>query len=202
MTRKIIYLIISVLGNALGTALMTNTHLGLTAWGSAALNLAGFFSISFGTAFILMAIFFYVIALMIRKKIKLIETFLSTLFLVSFGLLSDLFIAIIPDLIDLELYLRILINFIGLSILLFSIALHLKILIAVHPCDVFLYEMQVITKHDAIGTYLTYFIAILISITFGLLNHKIAGIGFGTVMTILFSGIFIRFYNQRLLSHL
>ena len=181
---------------------MTNTHLGLTAWGSAALNLAGFFSISFGTAFILMAIFFYVIALMIRKKIKLIETFLSTLFLVSFGLLSDLFIAIIPDLIDLELYLRILINFIGLSILLFSIALHLKILIAVHPCDVFLYEMQVITKHDAIGTYLTYFIAILISITFGLLNHKIAGIGFGTVMTILFSGIFIRFYNQRLLSHL
>ena len=202
MTRKIIYLIISVLGNALGTALMTNTHLGLTAWGSAALNLAGFFSISFGTAFILMAIFFYVIALMIRKKIKLIETLLSTLFLVSFGLLSDLFIAIIPDLIDLELYLRILINFIGLSILLFSIALHLKILIAVHPCDVFLYEMQVITKHDAIGTYLTYFIAILISITFGLLNHKIAGIGFGTVMTILFSGIFIRFYNQRLLSHL
>ena len=202
MTRKIIYLIISVLGNALGTALMTNTHLGLTAWGSAALNLAGFFSISFGTAFILMAIFFYVIALMIRKKIKLIETLLSTLFLVSFGLLSDLFISIIPDLIDLELYLRILINFIGLSILLFSIALHLKILIAVHPCDVFLYEMQVITKHDAIGTYLTYFIAILISITFGLLNHKIAGIGFGTVMTILFSGIFIRFYNQRLLSHL
>ncbi len=202
MTRKIIYLIISVLGNALGTALMTNTHLGLTAWGSAALNLAGFFSISFGTAFILMAIFFYVIALMIRKKIKLIETLLSTLFLVSFGLLSDLFIAIIPDLIDLELYLRILINFIGLSILLFSIALHLKVLIAVHPCDVFLYEMQIITKHDAIGTYLTYFIAILISITFGLLNHKISGIGFGTIMTILFSGIFIRFYNRRLLSHL
>lgn len=202
MTRKIIYLIISVLGNALGTALMTNTHLGLTAWGSAALNLASFFSISFGTSFIIMAIFFYVIALMIRKKIKLIETLLSTLFLVSFGLLSDLFIAIIPDLIDLELYLRILINFIGLSILLFSIALHLKILIAVHPCDVFLYEMQVITKHDAIGTYLTYFIAILISITFGLLNHKISGIGFGTIMTILFSGIFIRFYNRRLLSHL
>jgi len=35
MKRTIFLLICAVIGNALGTALMTNTSLGLTAWGSA-----------------------------------------------------------------------------------------------------------------------------------------------------------------------
>ncbi|MDY0295382.1 MAG: DUF6198 family protein [Acholeplasmataceae bacterium] len=142
MRKSIFYLLCSVLGNALGTALMANTNLGLTAWGSAAQNVAGFFDITFGTAFIILALIFYVIALMIRKKIEIINALLSLAVLLAFGLLSDLFINLIPDMTGLSLVMRIFINFVGLSILLFSIALHLKILIAVHPCDVFLYEMR------------------------------------------------------------
>jgi uncharacterized membrane protein YczE len=202
MRKNIFYLICSVLGNALGTALMANTNLGLTAWGSAALNVAGFFDITFGTAFIMLALIFYMIALVIRKKIEMISTLMSVAFLLAFGLLSDLFINIIPNMTGLALALRILINFIGLSILLFSIALHLKIYIAVHPCDVFLYEMQVICKHDALGTYLTYGIAIMIAIIFGLLNDKITGIGIGTLITISFSGAMIRFFNKKVLNNI
>jgi uncharacterized membrane protein YczE len=201
MKRKLFFLFCSVLGNALGTALMTNTNLGLTAWGSAAKNFANFSDITFGTAFIILALVFYLIAIMMKKKINIYDTLMSLGFLVSFGLLSDLLIALIPNMIDLGIGIRILINLLGLSILLFSIALHLKILIAVHPCDVFLYEMQVVCKNDAIGTYLTYFIAIMIAIGFGLLNRGIAGIGIGTIATICFSGAMIRLFNQSIFKN-
>lgn len=202
MKKTIFLLICAVIGNALGTALMTNTSLGLTAWGSAAYNIGRFFHISFGTAFIIMAIIFYFVALLISKRFNIVETVLSLAFLVSFGMLSDLFIYIIPDLTEINYIFRLLINFVGLGILIFSIALHLKILIAVHPCDVFLYQMQAVCKSDAIGTYLTYGIAFLIAIIFGLLFGEISGIGLGTIITVLFSGLMIKVYNQTLLKNL
>jgi uncharacterized membrane protein YczE len=202
MKRTIFLLICAVIGNALGTALMTNTSLGLTAWGSAAFNIGRFLNISFGTAFIIMAIVFYLIAILISKKINIIETILSFAFLFSFGMLSDLFIWLIPNMTEWNFVLRLVINFIGLGILIFSIALHLKVLIAVHPCDVFLYQMQTVCKNDALGTYITYGIAFLLAITFGLLFGEISGIGIGTLITVLFSGLMIKFYNQTLLKNL
>jgi len=202
MKKTIFLLICAVIGNALGTALMTNTSLGLTAWGSAAFNIGIFFNISFGTAFIIMAIIFYLIALLISKKVNFVEMILSLAFLVSFGTLSDLFILIIPNMTNISYVLRLMINFFGLGILIFSIALHLKILIAVHPCDVFLYQMQTICKSDAIGTYLTYGIAFLMAIVFGLLAGEISGINVGTVITVLFSGLMIKLYNRTLLKNL
>jgi uncharacterized membrane protein YczE len=57
--------------------------------------------------------------------------------------------------------------------------------------------MQFICKHDALGTYLTYGIAIMIAIIFGLLNDNITGIGIGTLITISFSGAMIRFFQQK-----
>lgn len=199
--KKYLYLIVSVIGNALGTALMANTDLGLTAWGSAAQNFSGLLGISFGTGFIVLATIFYVIAMIIQRKIVLLETGLSFAFLISFGLLSDLFINVIPDMSNLNIVLRILINFLGLAILIFAIALHLKILIAVHPCDIFLYQMQKVFKNDAIGTYFTFFTAFSVTIVSGLLNNEITGIGIGTAFTVLLSGLMIRFYNRVLLKN-
>lgn len=202
MIKKIPYLIIAVLGNAIGTALMVNTDIGLTAWGSAAFNVGAFLDVSFGTAFIILALVFYLIALILQKSFKPVDTLLSLAFLVSFGMLSDLFIVWFPSFAEVALPIRILINFFGLSILIFAIAVHLKILIAVHPCDVFLYQMQVKLKSDLLGTYLTYGIAFLIAIGFGLLSGKIAGIGIGTLMTVTLSGLLIKLYNRTILRRL
>jgi uncharacterized membrane protein YczE len=202
MIKKFIYLIFAVVGNALGTALMSNTDLGLSAWGSAAKNFSNFFNISFGTGFIILAMLFYLIAVIIRKKVILIEALLSFLFLISFGLLSDLFIHWIPLMTELNIILKVLINFAGVFILLLSIALHLKIFIAVHPCDVFLYQMQKAFKHDAIGTYITYFVAFSVALIFGLLYGEIKGIGIGTILTLTLSGALIRFFNQTILKKL
>jgi len=202
MIRKLPYLLIAVLGNAIGTALMVNSDMGLTAWGSAAENFSTFFHVSFGTGFIILAVVFYFIALILQKRIRWIDTLLSAAFLVSFGMLSDLFILWIPSFVSLPFAIRIAINFVGLAILIFAIAVHLKILIAVHPCDVFLYQMQVKLKSDMVGTYFTYGIAFLIAIIFGLLSGGVSGIGIGTVMTVTLSGLMIKFYNRTLLKRL
>lgn len=202
MHKKLFILLCSVIGNALGTALMTNTTMGLTVWGSAAKNVSLFFNISFGTAFIVLAIAFFAIALMINRHMKPIEMLMSLIFLILFGLLSDLFIFLIPDFSNLHYMIRLVINIIGLVTLMFSIALHLKILIAVHPCDIFLYQMQIVFKNDTLGTYATYSIVFLISICFGLLSGAITGIGVGTLLTLCFSGVLIRFFNRTLLKNI
>jgi uncharacterized membrane protein YczE len=202
MQKKLFILLCSVIGNALGTALMTNTTMGLTVWGSAAKNASIFFNISFGTAFIVLAIAFFAIALMINRHMKPIEMLMSLIFLILFGLLSDLFIFLIPDFSNLHYMIRLAINIIGLVTLMFSIALHLKILIAVHPCDIFLYQMQIVFKNDTLGTYATYSIVFLISICFGLLSGAITGIGVGTLLTLCFSGVLIRFFNRTLLKNI
>jgi uncharacterized membrane protein YczE len=137
---------------------------------------------------------------MMSRSFKIVDILLSLGFLVSFGMLSDLFIGWLELIKTIPLVIRIGINFVGLSILLFSIALHLKILIAVHPCDVFLYEMQVRLKSDLWGTYVTYAMAFLIAIIFGLLSGAVSGIGLGTITTVTLSGAMIRFYNKTFLN--
>lgn len=194
------YLLIAILGNALGTALMDQTSIGMTAWGSSALNTSNFLGVSLGNGFIILSVFFYLVALTLAKKVDFLAMFLSFLFLFSFAYLTDLFLLFIPDFSSMNFILRTLINLFGLLILLFSIAVHLRINIAVHPMDVFLKEMQKKTS-IAKGTYISYFIGFLIGITFGLLHGGIEGIGLGTFFTLTISGVVMSFYNKYILDY-
>jgi len=193
-------MIIAVSGNALGTALMSQTGLGMTAWGSSSSNLAAFFNISLGTGFIVLSIFFYTIAIIIRKKVIVKEMIFSTIFLLTFGYLVNIFLYFIPDFTSFNLFIKFVINIIGLLILLFSIAVHLKVNFAVHPMDVYLKTIN--EKFDSVikGTYFSYTSAFLIAIIFGLLNGKIQNIGIGTFNTIAFSGIVLNFYYRRVIN--
>ncbi len=200
--RKLSYLFIAIIGNALGTALMNNTNLGMTAWGSSAKNISNLFSVSIGIAFIILSIVFYSIALLIKKEFKLRPFIESFLFLFGFALFSDLFIYLIPDLSQLHFVVRLIINISGLLILLLSIAIHLKLQLAVHPMDVYLYEMQLLFQDVRKGTYLSYFSAFLVALATGLLHGMIEGIGIGTIITLLTSGMIMYFYNKVLLKNL
>ena len=82
--KKVLYLVIAVVGNALGTAFMAETNLGMTAWGAGSLNFAKYFDLSLGTGFIILSVFFYLTATIIRRKFILIEMIQSFLFLFSF----------------------------------------------------------------------------------------------------------------------
>jgi uncharacterized membrane protein YczE len=196
--KKLLYLIIAVIGNALGTALMSETRLGMTAWGSGVKNFSYFFNISLGVGFVILSIFFNVLANIIRRKINVMEFIQSFLFLFTFGFLTDFFIALLPSLGDFSLLIRLCINTLGLIILLFSIALHLRVNLAVHPMDVFLSVIQKKLNSVSKGTYFVYAIAFSIAILFGVLNHQILGIGIGTINTLLLSGIIMDFFDKKI----
>ncbi len=200
MMKKTWYLIIAIIGNALGTAIMNNTSLGMTAWGSSAKNISNLFGVTVGQAFIILSVFFYVVAIIIAKKFVLIKFVESFLFLFGFAFCSDFFISIIPDLSHLAYVFRLLLNVFGLLVLLFSIALHLKLQIAVHPMDVYLYELQLALRDVRKGTYLAYFSAFLIAVVAGLLHGEIEGINVGTVITLLGSGMIMHYYNVLILD--
>ena len=196
--KKIGFLTIAVIGNALGTALMAETELGMTAWGSGALNLSNFFDISLGLGFVCLSILFYIIAITIRKEFIFNEFLMSFAFLFAFGVFTDIFILLLPELIQLSFVVRIMLNLFGLLILLFAIALHLRVNLAVHPMDVFLSVMHKQFKNVAIGTYFVYFIGFAVAIIFGLLHGVIEGVGIGTVNTLLLSGIIMKYYDNKL----
>lgn len=196
------YLFFAIIGNALGTALMNNTSLGMTAWGSSAKNVSNLLGVSLGLAFVILSVFFYIIALLIKKKFELRPCIESFLFLFGFAVFSDLFVFLIPDMSGLHYALRLLINVSGLLVLLLSIAVHLKLQIAVHPMDVYLYEMQKAFQSIRKGTYLSYFSAFMVAVIAGLLHGNIEGIGVGTIITLTTSGVIMHFYNHVVLKDL
>ena len=199
--RKILVLIVAVLLNALGQSLMAQTEFGMTAWGMAAVNLEAYIHISLGMAFIILSILSYFVATLMRKRFDLREMIESFLFLFAFGFLTDLFVYLIPSLGDMHIIVRFLCNFLGLLVLLFSISLHLKVNRAIHPMDVYLKEIQIKMNSVRYGTYMSYGSAFIIGAALGLLNGEILGINFGTIYTLLLSGIIFGFYSNVLLKN-
>ena len=199
--KKPIVLTIAVILNALGQSIMAQTEFGMTAWGMAAVNLEAFAGISLGLSFVVLSTFSYVLAVGIRRRFDYREMIESFLFLFAFGFLTDLFVLLIPSLSQEDIIIRFLFNFLGLLILLFSIALHLKVNRAIHPMDVYLRELQRIYKSVRLGTYIAYGSAFVLGTIFGLLYGEILGIHFGTIYTLLLSGILFSFYTDRLLKN-
>ena len=198
--KKIGYLLVAILGNALGTVIMSNTNVGMTAWGASSSNTALFFNVELGTGFIILSIFFYILALIIRKMFSIRELVSSFLFLISFAFLTNLLLKWFPTFTHLSYIVRTGINFIGFCILLFSIALHLKIQLAVHPMDVYLHSIQ--NKLGILkGTYISYITAFSVAILFGLANGELVGFGIGTVFTITLSGVIMSFYDKKILCN-
>lgn len=198
MKKRLIYLGYAVLFNALGTAMMAESNLGMSAWGTAAINLSKFLGVSLGVAFNIVAVVFYIFALLIMRRFSVKEALLSFGFSFSFGLFSDIFMYMIPDIPESLVALRIIINIIGLFVLLFGIAIHLRINLAVHPMDVYLGAVQKAMKSVAKGAYLAYSSAFFVSILFGWLSGGIIGIGLGTLNTLVFGGLILDFYDKKL----
>ena len=189
-------LVIAVCGNAFGLALMLKTDLGASAWGAATSNLSLFFGWSEGLSIIIISVGFYLIAILIQRRFIWFDALLSLAFLLAFGSLLDVFLRWLPALHDIAIGWRILWNVIGMLVLLFSIALHLHIKIAVHPLDVYMQALQQRFKQVAVGTYLTYGSAFVIAILFGLLHGEIADIGIGTILIVLFGGVIMNGYEK------
>lgn len=198
--RKVGYLVIAIVGNALGTVLMNSTSLGMTAWGASSSNVANFFHLSLSNGFLILSIIFYITAVLIRRKFIWNEFLQSFAFMFGFKLFTDLFAIMVPDLTGINIFLRYGINTIGFLILFFAIAVHIKVYIAVHPMDVYLREMQIKLKNVAIGSYISYATAFIIAIIFGVIGDGITDIGYGTILTLAFGGIVLDSYNRFILN--
>jgi len=109
------FLLIAVLGNALGLALMLETDLGASAWGAAISNTSAFLRISEGISVIVVSVFFYLIAVVLNNRFSWKEALYSLAFLLSFGTLLDVFLWLLPDVSVYTLWLSIPINILEYS---------------------------------------------------------------------------------------
>jgi uncharacterized membrane protein YczE len=190
------FLLLAVSGNALGVGLMLETDLGASAWGAAATNVSRLFDWSEGFGFLVVSMVFYAIAIWLRKAFVLWDAIWSIGFLLSFSTLLDLVLWLLPDLSTMDLWVRIAWNVTGLLVLLYSIALHLRLNIAVHPMDVFLQAVQQRTRNVTMGTYIAYACAFLIAVGFGLMAGGVSDIGIGTLLLLVLGGSIMGLYDK------
>lgn len=188
-------LILAILFNALGTALMVLSNLGMTVWGGTAFGTSVLFEVSIGMGFVIIAVLFYAVAIIVRKSFRWQEALISFLLLYSFGVLSDLFILILPQQ-DWSVGMRILLNLMGLSILNLGISIHLKINLAVFPLDVYTGVMQQAFRSIPKGTYFAYGSAFVVFLVLSYFNGGLLGMGIGTVFTLALSGYHMDIYDK------
>lgn len=200
--KKGLYLIFALLFNSLGTAFMLKSNLGMTVWGGTALSASRFFGVSFGMGFLILSFLFYGIAVYFSRDFKLPKAILAFLSMYLYGIMSDYFISIVPDLTHLSFSVRLLIDFIGLLILNLGIAIHIKIDLALFPLDVYLAVMQKVFKSIRNGTYFTYFSAFLVFLILSYFNGDLAGLGLGTIMTLTFSGVNMDLYDRYIIKYM
>ena len=202
--KRIVYLLIAILGNGLGSAMMKNSTLGMSVWGAASTNVSNYITVfTPGQAFILVSVLFYLIALYIRKDVVIGELISSMIFLILFSTIFDLFINLLPNMDSWHMIWKYVINIAGMLILLFSIALHLHINFAVHPMDVFLKTMQdYVFKSVVKGTYFAYGCAAFIAILFGFMAGDVIDLSFGTIMILVFGGSIMGLYNRFIIKYL
>lgn len=187
------YLALAILLNAVGTAFMSKSNLGMTVWGGTSYATSLYFGVSLGVGFVILAVVFYAIAVLLDKKIDLVNAAISFINLLLFGLLSDFFIWLFPSAwFD---TLPIVWNLVGLAILNLGIAVHLRINLFVFPLDYYLGVMQRTLKSVAKGTYVAYFSAFIVYLLLGYLNQGYFGFGYGTIFTLTLSGANMALYD-------
>jgi len=197
--KKLFYLSVAILCNAVGIGLMTKSEMGMTVWGSSAFSVSEYFSISLGLSFFIISVIFYLAGAVIVKRINFFKMLQSFVFAILYGLLLDQLLLLTSDILVSSLVMRLIVNVSGLLILLFGITIHIRLGIAVHPMDVYLYSLHESTGSVKKGTYIAYFSAFSIVIIFSLLSGRILGVGVGTILTLAFGGM-IMYYMDKLVT--
>ncbi len=127
-TKRWMMVIIAIIFNALGNAMLAYPGLGNTYWGIAATNLSALTGITFGNSIIAITVCLFIFNRIALKQYRPILDTLSLIITVTFGRLIDMFIGILATNVDLtnNFILANVVWVVGLLLMTASISMYLK----------------------------------------------------------------------------
>ncbi len=127
-TKRWIMVILAILINALGNAMLAYANLGNTYWGIAAVNISELTGIQFGTSILVITLTLFVYNRIALKEYRPVLDTLSLIITVCFGLLINMFTALLAKYVVLtdNIILTNIVWIIGLLLMTSSIAMYLK----------------------------------------------------------------------------
>lgn len=192
MSKKIVYLVISILLNTLGNALMIKVALGSAPWAAAALNTSGFFGITTGQALIALGVFALIMTNVLRKRLELIKDAFNFVYMLFYGYFVDIWLFVLGPL-RIDIYvLRLIVCVFGIALIGCAISVYFRVNLVIHPFDDFIKILKTDYMNGSVvrAQWITLGIALGISVVFGLLNGRILGVNIGTILTYILLGQF------------
>ncbi|MFT8320614.1 MAG: hypothetical protein ABF649_06885 [Bacillus sp. (in: firmicutes)] len=195
---RIILLIFSIVLNALGNALTIKAALGSAPWTAASLNVSMGLGISVGTATIMIGSIVLVIDDLLRRKFNKIKNLFNFLYLVSFGYIIDLWLFSMKHVEFNHFSFRLFLCIVGILMIGAAVSIYLRVDLVFHPCD----DLLNILRHKYLNGNVIYAeiislgIPLCISGAFGIVQNRIYGINIGTIISFMFLGFFIHFFDR------
>jgi len=200
------YLIFAIVLDAFANALMINSNMGSAVWTASAVNISNLLHSTYGTT-----LFVYAFAVTLVNQLLLGKfdghIFISNLlFSLPFSYLVGFFSDIMNplQLNNLPIYLRLIIDVVGLIGVSIGTSIYQRCNLIQHPNDELAYLLRFKYLHGSAGwgQFVSYTPPVIIMIVSFVLTGHLFSVGIGTVMAIFFQGIIIGISDKTIVPSL
>jgi len=198
--------ILSIFINALGNALTVSLNLGSAFWTASAANMSHALPISLGNMLVLNGLFIIILNAILLHKIEWRRIAGNLLFMIPFSYLIGWFdqLMLMTPLNHLNLFVRILLDFVGVAFIGTGISIYQRINVMLHPADDLMQILRFDYFHgNATAAQITSFMPplIAIAITF-FFTHQIYAVNIGTIFALLFQGAIVAWADKHIIPSL
>ncbi|MCH4168504.1 MAG: hypothetical protein LKF42_04565 [Streptococcaceae bacterium] len=206
-TQSIFFLFISLLMNSIGNGLTVATNMGSPVWTASAANIAYFFDASIGTVLIIYGIVQIFINCLLLMEINPHRIIGNLIFIGFFGPLVAIFKNFFLYYLDVgsaPLLLRIILVFIGITMVAIAVSIYQRVNLILHPGD----EMTNIIRfkytngNAQTAQLINFLIPVIVIFLIGIVSHYLVAVNIGTLFALLGQGIIIGLADRLIFSKL
>ena len=192
--RLLIYFIVSLMFNCLGNALTVALNLGSALWTAAAVNISDVTPVS------LSMMLFIITNVILLNKIDVKRIIGNFIFMVPFSTLVGAFSPLLINvgITSLPLFLRIVLDCMGVVFISVAISIYQRINWMLHPADdlMQIVRFKFFKGNSSLAQLVVFMPPIIAIIVSYALTHQIYAINIGTVFALLFQGGLVGFFDK------
>lgn len=203
---RFMFLVISIIINAISNALTISTNMGSAIWTASATNLSHWLGISLGTILFLEGIAVAIANLAFIGRFDYFRLIRNLLYTLPFSYLLSAFVVVFNRLgvPDLPIYVRAALDICGVFGIAVAVSLYQRANLIMHPNDdlPYILRYRFLNGSAVLAQWLSYIPPVLIIIVSALMTGHLFAVNFGTVWSLATQGWFIAWADRNVFSGL
>ncbi|MGR3741210.1 YczE/YyaS/YitT family protein [Companilactobacillus sp. DQM5] len=195
MNKMFLYFIFSIFLNSFANALTISTNLGSALWTASAANLSKMLGINLGNILFVYGIVVIVLNSILLKEMDWARMLGNFIFIIPFSYLVQFFTFILNNLhiINLPIGWRLFLDIIGIVLIAVAISIYQRVNLVLHPNDDLSYilRFKYFKGNPEIAQIVSFIPPIILILICYLIEGNIVAVNVGTVIALLFQGVFI-----------